>query len=392
MVIESQTGSSFIDGMTSYLRFKVIFTGATVPGSQPLADFGIGSALNLFDTITIRSKTGEEISRLEGASLAQTYIQYYENPNDSFNTILQAQGYPSGVTTIGNGGLGTSTSMTQSAGGVASSGWIFVIPAYILSPFFKQHKLLPPQVMSGLRMEFRFASVASALTSVPGIVGSPDGFLVSQIELRMDAYTIADQFARRINEMAASQGLSLIHEELYRTINSSTASTFDFDVKRAVSRALQVYTISRIAANVDLITADSVLAEPFLVSQYQHHVGSTYWPNSKMVVEASSQYAVNESYYYNLSTWQMLESDMAPNVSPVTYFTKTTSNAGSLCTTGAFLGKNTDEHLSGGIILNNSRALIAQIVFSTSVSRRLDTYLRHLRAVTCFTSNIQVRD
>jgi hypothetical protein len=46
-----------------------------------------------------------------------------------------------------------------------------------------------------------------------------------------------------------------------------------------------------------------------------------------------------------------------------------------------------------GSAINNSRSLIFNLrSASPGASRRLDTYLEHLRVVTIFTSNVQVKD
>lgn len=80
--------------------------------------------------------------------------------------------------------------------------------------------------------------------------------------------------ANKEKETARQKASYLKHKERYRTIVSATADQFDFDIKKAASKALQVVTIPRLTAALNLVTADSSIAETYDFSRQQYHVGS----------------------------------------------------------------------------------------------------------------------
>ena len=68
IVVDVQSGSSFIDANASYFQFQV----------KPSAGgytFASGSVANIFSRICVRSKSGKEITRLESANLITTFFE-----------------------------------------------------------------------------------------------------------------------------------------------------------------------------------------------------------------------------------------------------------------------------------------------------------------------------
>ena len=369
IVFDSQTGSAFIDGMTSYLKFRIT--------TNNTGDFGRGSAAQLVERAVVRSRQGKELCRLEGANLIGHMYDRFTCPQGWFTTAGPAEGYP-----VGAGGDATAEN-TGAGDGDWTGGVVFILPIHKLCPFLKQGKLLPPQIMEGLRIELTLNSVADALYW-DGVTGSAvTDYTLDQIEMKWDAYDIADQFKRSVMEMSASQGLNLVHKEWYRTIVSATADQFDFDIKKAASKALQVVTIPRLTAALNLVTADSSIAETYDFSRQQYHVGSVYYPNTPL--DTTQTLAGNkESFWWVLAAFRSLPCKEFQDVSPTTY----TSRFG---VSSASLNKSQTSDIQGTII-NNSRSLLAELQFASSASRRLDSYLCHLRAVKVYPSNCVVRD
>ena len=64
-IIDLNTGSSYIDVYNSFLSFDVTAWST----AQEEFSFGDGSAMNVIDRITIRTRSGTEVERLEGANL-----------------------------------------------------------------------------------------------------------------------------------------------------------------------------------------------------------------------------------------------------------------------------------------------------------------------------------
>lgn len=380
MIFDLQTGSSFVDSKTSYLRFKITTTA--------VGDFGQGSAVNLFDRVTIRSRTGEELTRLEGANLITAFRQRYECPRDWFDTVGCSQGYPdAGLvtgTSFGNFGDGASSWLA------ATGGCVFVVPMRIF-PFFDQEKLLPPQIMEGLRLEIHLAPASEALFSA-----AAPTYTLSGIQAKWDIYNVGDAYKRKINEMAASEGLTLLHKEYYRTLVSGNTSNYDFDVKKACSKALMTMAIPRLTANLQLGTVDSMIADVYSIVSQQLHIGSVYWPNTPLTNEVlapatiPNQATINESYLYTISTFRALSCKDSPDVD-----NKSFMGAGAeprkFGIASAWLGQSQVSDLMGQMI-NNSRSLLYELRFGDASARRLDVYLKHVRAVHVFVSNVEVRD
>ena len=365
IVIDSQTGAGFIDGNTSYIRFNVIATGNDFKTA-----FGVGSAVNVFERAVIRSRSGQELCRLEGAPLAALFMDRFSKPADWFTSVGESQGYP--------GVQNNSTNITWASPGVQ-----FVVPMKTF-PFFKQSSLLPPQVMEGLRIELVVNSAANALTNN---AGTTTGFTLANIEVKWDVYNIADQFRRQVALMASSQGLNLLHKELYRTITTGATSSFNYDVKKAASKALMAITIPRLTGQF-VIGDDAYSADTYHLISSQYHVGSVYFPNSKLQTPASANITaknVTESYYWSVLNSGVLRGAGHPAVTLATYVSDYGASIVSL-------NKSQTSDMAG-TILNNSRALQIELEFDNSAAtRRLDTYLQHLRAIKVFSSNVIVRD
>jgi hypothetical protein len=366
MVWDAQTGSQFVDGRTSYLRFKVTSNSGT-------GDFGKGGAMNLIDRVLIRSRQGKELTRLEGAGLLTNFKDRYSCSRNWFETSGIAEGYASG----------TGSSAVDSAGdetSVWTSGVVFCIPLSKF-PFFNNARLLPPQIMEGLRIELTLASVAEAIVSGGT---APTALTISDIEIKWDVYDIADQFKRAVMQMSAQQGLNLVHKEFYRTTVSGAASQFDFDIKKAASKALQVVVIPRLTADIASSTKDSAEACPYAFTKQQYHVGGTYWPNAPLETPVQTGAGTAEAYLWNLAAWGALpchkEVDPKPSEFTATYGCSSAS-----------LNKSQTSDIQGSII-NNSRALLAEITFANATARSISAYLCHLRAVKVFPSNVVVRD
>lgn len=362
VVFDSQTGQSFVDGRTSYLKFEVKTVG--------VGDFGQGSACALIDRVLIRSRQGKELTRLEGAGLLTSVTDRWSKSKDWFDTVAPSQGYPYAAGDV------KAYSQGDGTGNFTEGGVTFIIPLKKF-PFFDQGKLLPPQIMEGLRIELSLASPEQAF------VGAVTSYVLSNIQIKWDVYDISDQFKRKILEISTRQGLNLVHKEYYRTLVSAASNSFDFDIKKAASKALKVITVSRPTADLNNIASDEYKSEPYKYTRQQYHVGSVYFPNSPLETEATDKNA-KESYHWVLSSMGNLEPRMAPSISSKEYFD-------SFAVSTASLNKSQTSDIQG-TILNNSRALLAELRFSDATSRRLDSYLCHVRAVKIFPSNVVVRD
>jgi len=101
IIIDSQTGSTYVDPFNSYFVFKVKLTG------NVSMSWGSGSVANLIDRIIVRSRSGKELSRVESFPLWAKYSQLYSKGRDWCQTIGRSQGYANYNTAPTDGSYGS---------------------------------------------------------------------------------------------------------------------------------------------------------------------------------------------------------------------------------------------------------------------------------------------
>ena len=362
VVFDLQTGSYFIDGKNSYLRLDV----ATVGGDGD--PFNSGGITNVIKRVVIRTKSGKEWCRCEEFNLyVRNYLRYTAS-NNYLNKI------------------GKSYAFDDSLIGVSTTGNRYTIPLWLI-PCFNQDKLLPPQIMEGLRIELTLASVGEAFQS-----GDPlTGYTVSNAEIHSDAFDIADQFKRKVAEMSARQGLILVHKEYFHSNvgNVSATDSYNYDIKKACSKACRNFNVFRPNDNIDNLAEDSMNAENYSVVRYQAHIGQDYIPNQPIEVEPTVA-GINEAYYDTQFVWDKVNQTWYCNTVTPQEFLGTGSN-NKLGMVAFNLNKSHVTDLDG-YVLNNSRALVIDIKCALSTARKVDTFLQHLRVAKVYTANAEIRD
>jgi len=375
IVFDIQTGSYFIDGKNSYLRLDI------VPDSD--ANFASGGATNVIERVVIRTKSGKEWCRCEEFALYVRNYLRYSCAENYVNRTAKSYGFSGtgGEEVNANGGNGTR----------------FTIPLWLI-PCFNQDKLLPPQIMEGLRIELTLASGANALTDA---TDNATTYIVKNAEIHSDAFDIADQFKRKVAEMSARQGLILVHKEYFHS-NVGTLSatdTYNFDIKKACSKACRNFTILRLPAGPQPITEDALNAEQYKVIRYQAHVGQDYMPNQPIDIPTTANAGtevgandINEAYYDTQFVWDKVNQCWyANNVNPDEFL----GDAGQNVKCGMVAFNLNKSHVTDldGYVLNNSRALVVDIkCYGGAIARKLDTYLQHLRVAKVYTANAEIRD
>jgi len=370
MVFDIQTGSYFIDGKNSYLKLTVATVGANA------LPFNSGGITNIIKRVVVRTKSGKEWCRCEEFNLyVRNYLRYTAS-NNYLNKLGKSYGY--------DGGVGTD-----------QLGVVYTIPLWLI-PCFNQDKLLPPQIMEGLRIELTLASADEAFQSVGGGI---IGYTVNNAELHSDAFDIADQFKRKVAEMSARQGLILVHKEYFHsnvgTINNT--NNYNFDVKKACSKACRSFTVLRTNANISDQSKDAMNAEKYDVVRYQAHVGQDYMPNQPIAIDgAPADTNVNEAYYDTQFVWDKVNQTWYANtVLPEEFLGVTPVDANETDKNLGMVAFNLNKsHVTDldGYVLNNSRALVIDIKCNNNDARKLDTYLQHLRVAKVYTANAEIRD
>ena len=381
MIFDVQTGSQFVDPACSYLRMIV------KPGTTGFC-FGSGSACNLFQRVVVRTANGKELSRVEDANLLIKMMDVFNNSKDWRNTAGKAQGYsdPADI------------KATVYADLVPTTGKLFVIPVQTFMPCMSPHgaKLVPPNLMSGLRIEITLAEPARAFCKVNQATGLTDltAYTIEQCELHLKTYELADAFARKIAEMSQN-GLNYLYKEHFHNIVSAGTNTnINFDIKKACSKALTARIMPRLSTVGT--GRDQVASLPYKVNKLQSHIGESYWPNQPLQIDgAPSADNVNEHYYYSLYAQNKLENWNPTGVSPKEFLGRAVDGtANDVYSSGIVAWSFAKSNVSdlAGYTTSNSRALLVDLQRDGTDNIRLDVYLTFLRLCKSYMSNTVVLD
>ena len=203
-IIDWNTGSSYIDVGNSYLSFNVVARGGNGINAY---NYGSGSAMNVINRITIRSRSGAELERLEGANLWSKIDSDYALPKSFRETMGSAMG----MEQIEYAGSGVGAEPRRNRA---------IIPLKLLCPFFRPLKgqLLPPQLASGLHIEIVFENTSTALTQT---AGEPFTLYdVEDIHFLLDSVDLSDETQKTINMESADNGLEWVTPNIYTAVTS----------------------------------------------------------------------------------------------------------------------------------------------------------------------------
>jgi len=322
------SGADYIDTRTSYLKFKAELTvSSPIPagGGGARVYFGQqGSAVNLIKNITVTSRSGDEICRITDVNRLQNMISAYRYDTEWADTVGQAMGYNSFLSTRNTSAVGDVYSSSVTTGYQHT----FCIPLYCLTDFFGYGRLMPSMIMSGLRIEIEFEDLSlvgvatghqvssgndarfgaarvtdQAVAQAVGTGGGTydedvtklNGYKIIDPVLTLKSVQLTDATQRALNELSATNGLELVYTDFERTETVYPAPTnkAHVEIRKACSRALSA--IARVRVDKSHLIAgdgsstlslsykdsqvDSFASEPSSsIIDYQWQLGSLYFP------------------------------------------------------------------------------------------------------------------
>ena len=181
---------------------------------------------------------------------------------------------------------------------------------------------------------------------------------------------------------SAKDGLEWSYERVYTTITQqpSAQTSISAQVRKAVSQACLVYSISISAADRVDITKDSLVAVPFNTSTFQYRLGSLYFPNQRIENGVDG----TESTLIAYETFDKLRHPFREtSVTPASFKSKFGVLAASL---------ERDQSLQfSGLAVNNSRTLELDATYA-SVAENLEvyTFLTYCSVARAFIDNVSV--
>lgn len=369
------TGNDFVDPANSYLRFKMKVTGnAATTGPT----FGAGSALNLFREVRLKSKSGVELSRLENANLYNAYRLKYTKSTNWVSTIGSTFYLNNGVSVIFNS---TNTMVPE-----------VTIPLAELDSFFrplKQGQLLPPQLISGARLELSCESLARAFVDSSTYFQAGATLELVDIALVLDCVSMSDETSKLINLESSQSGLEYSYHRVHNTSISMPTGTSQGNVQvtKAVSQATHAFTTIQDASQTNNALADSFVSESYKTVSSQFRLGSSYYPNVAVQTSVLPMTTRGfENYLLTLSSFDKLKTTyQETSITPAAY----ANNFSVLATS---LERNASLAVSG-LPINNSRML--EHIFTRdntgdTAGRDVNNFLTYISVAKAYIDNCSV--
>ena len=289
------SGADYGDMRCSTLNFT-INTGA----NTHFASFGKnGSILNIIRSITLSSRSGDEISRVTDLNhLSQMTIPYKYSEN-WMSTVGQTIGFGEGLFPTGH----------------EQHVRKFSIPLYLLSDFFAYGRLMPAMVLSGMKIDIEWENPTIAFQAVTAesdavATTAITSFTVNDMYIALRSVQLTDRTQRSLNEMSAVNGLEIVYCDHERTETNLSTADLHLEVRKAASRALKAYISTRTSADTISGVKDSFRTEPWAYTEWQWQLGSLYFPQQPVKSTTTAPWlSIPESYQHTLVGFNTYKGD-----------------------------------------------------------------------------------
>jgi len=356
MICYIQSGDDYIDFKNSVLLFGLANTVATTAVGD---SFGSGSAFNIIKDVIITSDN-KEIDRFEKANVFRAhYDRLHESP-EWFSSVGLAMGY--GAADVATGAV------TE-----------YTIPMNKLAPIFDNGKLMPHLMSQRLKIEIVLETPKTVLT-LTNVSASPS-FVVSNPRILLDSHMLTDVAHEQLKKNSVN-GLEFPYESVFSDLGATTTAVATLQISKAVGRAMRVFTVTRLTANLadekedSFATEDSKALATGYINAARYRLGSAYFPDQPMTGNP-------EVYYHMLHASRKL-SDGKTHPSSVTdanvhQFTQLYASLESL----ALLKYS-------GSALNNHRSLTFNVTYLGAASRTLNIYMTYLSVAKIYMQGILI--
>lgn len=293
------TGADYGDLRNSSFDFTI---GVTADANTTLAYLGRnGSILNIIKSITISSRSGDELSRIQDFNLLSYHQNVLRYDEQWHSTVGQSIGYRQ---YLNNNAAG---SLQQQR---------FSIPLYLLSDFFGYGRLMPSMVLSGLRIEIEWATPGEAFLAFNAADRNLNpnsgalaitAFTITDPLISIRSVQLTDATQRSLNEMSATNGLELVYCDYERTDRVEPAQQVNLEIRKAASRALKAFAITRNSARVSGEhhgRADSLRSDAWSFTNWQWQLGSLYFPQQPVSTTGAASDILTASYKHALIAYE----------------------------------------------------------------------------------------
>lgn len=447
----SNSGSDYINPRTSYLAFELGCVQPVVETTLANADAFImakwsnnGSACNLIRNIRISDRAGNEIEYVTDCNIIGAINRRLMKSPDWFNSTHK---------------LATHESLTKQATGTlpatALSAWAgddnkqidindtyaydnsssngqkrFIIPLRWISGLFDYSQLLPPALMSGLRIQIEWETSERAFQYYKGsATGTPlttvdnnSRWKVINPRIVMDSVKLTDSIARQLNKRSATDGLEIQFRTWFTSHYYTAGNTANIETRRAVSRAFGAlaHVQKAVTSTGDEISRDSISTDPIDVVEWQWRAGNLYFPQQPIKVNSSTgngtavsaaRQAILKRLQMGRETYaQMLQysgklenpvdvgsltvGDYTMSANTVDTSTTVKQDHGGMSIIPCNLERSSVQDVSG-LPLNNSRVLALNMTFdsaSATDARDIRIFLQYLKIARVFMDNTELEE
>lgn len=348
--------NSAVDAEKSFIKFTIQCTAGT-----PDINFGGSTALNVIREVRIMSKNGAELDRISNFN---HWVRHYIRncvPEDDFRTYSELWGF--NLTTPN---IAVNASQT------------FVFPLAFLSGIFRPHGKvkLPPQLLSGARMELVLEDTSTAVITPLGA----SGYKMLNPEISLSEHSLGDNALKVLAEESANNGLEITYDRVFVASESNgTVSQFNTQIKKAVSQCTSIIAEPKNTTLLNAPNFDSFLSVPGSTefSKYQFRLASSYFPNQEVD-------DIREAWYYASKIC-----DRHKMASFATYATYTGLGDFHVATQI----KSDDEITSSGLPINNSASLAVNIEtnVASTTPKTYFLYMTYTALARCFISQVSVK-
>lgn len=377
--IQINSGSDFCWGPGSaiVLTCQALAAGGEVGSVN--ASFGVGSAYNLFSEFEITHRSGDTLDKVRNVdSLVQT-LSLWQNGAD-FQSYAQL--YGSGAIAPDDVGTAAKT---------------YVLPLSLFSGFFAQNAMIPSHLLAGSRMTLQLNAVAQALSDLG--TGPANRVKITSMELLLDSFDLIDSAKKIMMSQAGNVkqgGLQYTYHSWFNINKTFQSTGFNFDVALSAAKTSIVLAKTRLVANLNDGTKDSMGAEVYPYSAVRLRVGSDTQPQFE-ITSPSEAYFITQNSFENQPLYEY--GDMRHQNITVSFKDYDAEDNGAGIADGvAFKGapclaismeRNALLGLSGQVT-NNSRLINLSGDFKNPSARQMDIYVSHYRVANVFLENVVV--
>lgn len=461
------SGADFIDARNSYLAFDLIPTVDTskinaveningISQNQQPQFNSLGSMMDMIQDITITDRAGNEVERVQDVGrlanvlCRSTYapdwfvtygaqLGFRRSVGNAFTeTAFATATFPGVIPHVNNLTLlslvGTETKATGIARGCC-------IPMRFLSGLFDFDQLLPAHLMSGLRIEIRFARKVDAFqfasTGQGDDLSSGTTFEIRNPRFVLDSVKLTDSISRELNERAANNGLEIPFRTWWTTkYVSGSATKYNVEVRKAVSRAFRAvahFQADDVRGQSDTINSPNVFdtdqneTSAFEFKEWQWRAGNLYFPHQRLqgnfgpgslstdpskpgapIGSGASETFLQYQRLFGKNHEKFSENDLHPDMYGRTgkfglALPNSVSSNQSYDTSGQItpvspyallpldLERSTVQDLSG-IPLNNSRILSLNFELEVAKAGTVTIWMQHLKVARVFMDNTEIEE